>query len=53
MIQVVGRILSMNGDITVTTTDGKMISQLESMVQLEKVQETSDFIRFQLEADKI
>ncbi|HBN97060.1 MAG TPA: DNA mismatch repair protein MutS, partial [Firmicutes bacterium] len=53
MIQVVGRILSMNGDITVTTTDGKMISQLESMVQLEKVQETSDFIRFQLVEDGI
>ena len=52
MIQTVGRILSMKGDVTVTTTDGEMISRLEAIAELEKVQETSDFVTFQLVEDE-
>ena len=52
MIQAVGRILSMNGDIAVSTKDKEMISRLEAMVELEKVQETSDCVTFQLVEDE-
>ena len=52
MIQAVGRILSMNGDIAVSTKDKEMISRLEAMMELEKVQETSDCVTFQLVEDE-
>lgn len=48
MIQTIGRILSMNGDITVSSTDGQKIARLEAMEELNKVQETAHYVTFRL-----
>lgn len=52
VLQAVGRILSMDDDITVSTTDGAMITQLDAIEELSKVQETSAFVTFRLVEDE-
>ena len=51
LIQAVGRFLSMDGEITVSTADREAIAQLEAIHEIRKVQENPSFVTFQFVED--
>jgi len=48
LIQAVGRLLSMDGEITLSTVDTAAVAKLEAMHELYKVQEKQNFVTFKL-----
>lgn len=48
----VGRVLSMDDEVTVSTTEEEKIAKLAEIEGLRKVEETPDFVRFRLAAGK-
>ncbi len=52
LIQAIGRILSMHGEITVSSKDDQKIAKLEAMAKLDKMQETPHYVTFRLHEDE-
>lgn len=52
IMQTADRLLSMDDEITVSTTEDEMIRQLAAITELRKVQETAEFVKFRLVEDE-
>ena len=51
LLQIAGRVLSADGEITVSTQDAVLIHQLEALPGLGKVQESQHFVTFRLQEE--
>lgn len=52
LVRTAGRVLSMDGDITVSTSDQEVIAALDDIAELCRKQETATFVTFYLREDE-